>query len=189
MSGTLSLSCVSFSFTKIINKSLNLLTSACLIKMVYVHYMGYWLSTRLTSENNQKSLKIKRCTLTYTDDWQQYLFISSLTPDTEVSIWKKKSKIWCISSEHINKNRYCKSGMAYIKTSWKLTLWHADSLWSLENGVQLTFTIDATAHVFHPSGRELWFFNTNIITPKSKCRHQSLSTRGITVPQIKREKR
>jgi len=75
---------------------------------------------------------------------------------------KKKSKIWCISSEHINKNRYCKSGMAYIKTSWKLTLWHADSLWSLENGVQLTFTIDATAHALRPLGRELCF---SILTP------------------------
>jgi len=90
MSGTLSLPCVSFSFTKIINKILNLLTSARLIEMAYVHYTGYWLSTRLTSENNQKSLKIKRCKLTYTDDWQKYLFISSLALDIEVSIWKKK---------------------------------------------------------------------------------------------------
>jgi hypothetical protein len=79
--------------------------------------------------------------------------------------------------------------MAYIKTSSKLTLWHADSLWTLEEGVQLTFTTDAKAHAFRPSSQELCFFNTNTVTAKSKCRHQSRSTRGLTFPQIKREKR
>jgi hypothetical protein len=64
----------------------------------------------------------------------------------------------------------------------------ARSLLTVEEGVQLTFTTDATKHSFGPSGRELGFFNTNTVTPKSKCRHQSLSTRGLTFPQIKREK-
>jgi len=126
------------------------------------------MSTRLTSENNQKSLKIKRCTLTYTDDWQQYLFIASLTLDIEVSIWKKKSKIWCTLSEHINKNRYCKNGemqKATLHGSWKLTLWHADSLWTLE-GVQLNFTVDATAHAFSPSGRGFFFLILIPLPPK-----------------------
>lgn len=59
--------------------------------------------------------------------------------------------------------------MAYIKNSWKLTLWHA--VLDFRRFVQLTFTIDATAHAFRPSDRELCFFNTNTVTPKSKCRH------------------
>lgn len=78
--------------------------------------------------------------------------------------------------------------MAYIKTSWKLTLWHADSLWTFEERVQLTFTTDETARAFRPSGREFFFFDTNTVTPKSKSRHQSLSTRGLPFPQIKCEK-
>ena len=79
--------------------------------------------------------------------------------------------------------------MAYIKTSWKLTLWYTESLWTYEKGVQLTFTIDATAHAFGPSGSALRFFNINTVTPKSKCRYLSFSTRGLRVPQITREKR